>query len=178
VVWWHPDGHELQGADWADAADRAMAVRLLAVEPEPLAAQGGQLTTVTPTTTSTGALAEQIMLDAALLIVLNPLEAPRDFVLPPGDWTAEFCSANVDGAPAPAGSAAAVSALASQAAVGQFVRVPAHTLRVYRAPRASLGEPDVSPMALQRGFATAWPEPTDFSPTSAGSLFVDRRGEP
>jgi glycogen operon protein len=178
VVWWHPDGHELQGADWADAVDRAMALRLLAVEPEPLGAHSGQLCAATAVTMSAGMADAQPTSDDALLIVLNPLETPRDFVLPPGDWTVEFCSAAVDGVPAQAESAAALSALSGQSAAVQFARLPAHTLNVYSAPRASLGEPDVSPQALQRGFATAWPEPMDFSPTSAGSLFVDRRGEP
>ncbi len=185
VIWWHPDGHELQGAEWADAADRAMALRLLAVAPEPMVSHAGQTPTARPAAlvaaqpaltpasghaagsrstgpAGTSATAEPTV-DRALLIVLNPLETERNFVFPPGAWTAEFCSTTSDGAPA-------LPATPS--------RVPAHTLRVYSAPRDSLGAPDAPPPTQQPEPAPDWPGATDFLPTDVGTLFVDRRGEP
>jgi hypothetical protein len=127
-----------------------------------------------------------------LLIVLNPLETEREFVFPPGAWTAEFCSASVDGAPVAAqpsealpGAALSVSSASSAMSsvpagpgASRVVRLPAHTLRVYSAPRTSLGEPDAPAPAQQPEPAPDWPGATDFLPTDVGTLFVDRRGEP
>jgi glycogen debranching enzyme len=71
VLWWHPNGHALTGADWADERDRAMGIRLDA-----------------------GHVA------AAALLLLNPNGQARGFVLPVGRWTAQLCSASLDGEPA------------------------------------------------------------------------------
>ncbi|ACB34154.1 glycogen debranching enzyme GlgX [Leptothrix cholodnii SP-6] len=70
VLWWHPEGHALAGADWAEERDRAMGVRL----------DAGQ-----------GA--------AAALLLFNPNASVRRFVLPAGRWVAQLCSASLDGEP-------------------------------------------------------------------------------
>ncbi|MCK6424913.1 MAG: glycogen debranching protein GlgX [Burkholderiaceae bacterium] len=72
VLWWHPDGRALAGADWSGCADRAMAVQLT----DPRAPQA-----------------------AAALLLVQPGEVPRRFVLPPGRWVAVAASHTADGAP-------------------------------------------------------------------------------
>ena len=73
VLWWHPDGRELHGADWSDHADRALGIRLIA------AAHPTQ----------------------AALLLINPEAQSRTFTLPAGDWLPRFCSSQGDGAPLP-----------------------------------------------------------------------------
>ncbi len=72
VAWLHPDGDALRGAQWHDAADRALAVLL----------------------------ASACEADQAVLLLVNPQPAPRRFRLPAGRWQAAFDSDRVDGRPA------------------------------------------------------------------------------
>ena len=72
VIWWHPDGHPLEGGDWAGATDRAMAIQL--TDPRDPRA-------------------------ASALLLLQPGAAARRFKLPPGQWLAEAASHTPDGSP-------------------------------------------------------------------------------
>jgi glycogen operon protein len=210
VVWLHPDGHELHGSDWADSADRAMALRLVApvglaepartpsasalplspsLSPQSLQARPG-LQSAGP---ASPADAAQPQMPMALLITLNPLDHPRRFVLPAGDWRAEFCTTAADGVPAATGADSAVDGdevVDAQAhaqteaddlpgsqtrAAPRRTTLPAHTLRVYVAALTSLGPPDAVPLEA--------PDPAPSQAIAARSgvalpVPVDRRGEP
>lgn len=76
VAWLHPDGHALHGAEWHDAMDRALAVRLAA---------------------AAGAHADE---RGDVLLLVNPQPGARRFVLPAGRWQAAFDSDSADGSPA------------------------------------------------------------------------------
>jgi glycogen operon protein len=176
VVWLHPDGHELHGSDWADSVDRAMALRLVA--PAELAqladparpASAGSLPLPGLQLAGPAETAPQ-QAPMALLITLNPLDHPRRFVLPVGDWRAEFCSTSTDGVPIDVDDRPSTSPIATPLQT----ELPAHALRVYVAPLASLGRPDTAPLdapvpaQIQAGTASPFANPP---------ATVDRRGEP
>ncbi len=79
VMWWHPDGRMLEGADWSEHHDRALAIRLQAVAGK----SGGDTR------------AES----RAVLLLINPNRAARRFRLPPGRWQPVFDSHAEDGVP-------------------------------------------------------------------------------
>jgi glycogen operon protein len=74
VLWWHPDGRPLEGLDWSDRGDRAMAIQLT----DPRRPEA-----------------------ATALLLIQPGDLPRAFRLPPGQWVAVAASHTTDGAPEP-----------------------------------------------------------------------------
>ncbi|MFM2067669.1 MAG: glycogen debranching enzyme GlgX [Pseudomonadota bacterium] len=120
VMWLHPDGRELQGADWAANAERAMAVRLIAPAATPAAAGPGDATAHD---------------ECAVLLLINPMAGPCNFVVAAARWTFEYCSARADGAPD----------AAERQLRGGIWPAPAHGVAVLSAPLASLGAPDLPP---------------------------------
>ncbi len=72
VIWWHPDGRVLQGADWSGCTQRAMAIQLS--DPRDPRA-------------------------ASALLLVQPGATPCRFRLPPGRWLAAAASHTPEGAP-------------------------------------------------------------------------------
>ncbi|MEY4747970.1 MAG: glycogen debranching enzyme GlgX [Pseudomonadota bacterium] len=166
VIWLHPQGHELHGADWADATERALAVRLIAPIQRADGRAGGYADGHAAGGRATGALsdAEAVARDeVALLLLINPQPGPCNFVIPAARWQVVYCSSTPDGA-SPSGSASLRGGVWPQ---------PGHGLTVLRAPLLSLGPPDV---AVPSVATTALAGTT--SATAARQSTEDRSDEP